>query len=231
MIYKYTDIDIKKIKFGDVSYNKLQNIKIDNECLEKNIYYIDIYYNNDALYIQLPKTQISSCDLNNNLLQIKIDDKFHNFIKKLEEYIIWTVHKNSELWFNGKCFTMNKIVNSIIRSVSYINNIDGADLIMTLTVDKNCKFYNQYGISITEFDIEDFNPTNCKDRRDIVCIIKLDNLQFIDNKFTYNIVLEQAKIYNYKKLMDYSILDESDNKTSVSTLLTSVEEDDEYYNE
>lgn len=250
MIYKYTDIDIKKIKFGETSYNKLQNVKIDNECLEKNIkyqelvdkvHYIDIYYNNDALYIQLPKTQIYSCNLNNNLLQIKIDDKFHKFIKKLEEYIIWSVHKNSELWFGGKRFTMNKIVNSIIRSVSYINKNEGVDLIMTLTVDKKCKFYNQYGISIIEFDLEEFSkgtiPTSVEDGRDIVCIIKLDNLQFIDNKFTYNIVLEQAKIYNYKKLIEYSILDESDNITSVSTLLTSVEDynginlEDEYYNE
>lgn len=220
MIYKYTDLDIKKIKFGETSYNKLQTIKIDDEYLEKNVYYIDIYYDNDALYIQLPKTQIYMLKLEKNLLKIKIDDKLNDFVKKLEEYIIMTVYKNSELWFNGKCFTMNKIVNSIIRNINYIKR----DIIMTLTIDKDCKFYNQYGIDISS-ELENLDFENI----DMIGIIKLDNLQFIDNKFTYNIVLEQAKIYNIKKILEYSILDESDKDTSVSIQNTNDNLEDEYY--
>ena len=50
MIYKYTNIDINKIKFSDKPYNKLQYINIGNEKIEKNIHYIDMYYNNDALF-------------------------------------------------------------------------------------------------------------------------------------------------------------------------------------
>jgi hypothetical protein len=219
MIYKYSDIDIKKIKFGETSYNKLQKIKLDDEYLEKNVYYIDIYYNNDALYIQLPKTQIYMLNLEKNLLKIKIDEKLNNFIKKLEEYIIMTVYKNSEMWFNGKCFTMNKIVNSIIRNTNYIKK----DIIMTLTIDKHCKFFNQYGINICS-ELTDI----ISDNMDTICIIKMDNLQFLDNKFTYNMVLEQAKIYNIKKILEYSILDESEN-TSVSIEYNSDNLEDEYY--
>jgi hypothetical protein len=148
VIYKYNDIDINKIKFSDVPYNKLQYINIGNEKIEKNIHYIDIYYNNDALYIQLPKTKLYMMNYENNVLKIVIDEKMNDdFIKKLEEYIIKVVHKNSELWFNKK-FTMNKIINCIVRNVNYVKE----NIIMTLTLDKECKFFNQYGILLNDIE-------------------------------------------------------------------------------
>lgn len=223
MIYKYNEIDIKKIKFSDTPYNILQNIN----NIEKNIYYIDMYYNDDSLYIQLPKYKIYNYE--NNILKIRIDENFNDkFIKKIEEYIIKIVHKNSQLWFNGKVFTMNKIVNGIVRNIKYIKE----QLIMTIFIGKECKFYNQYNIEISDISINNDTDT------DIICIIKLDNLQFIDNKFTYNIVLEQAKIYNYTKIVEYSILDNSSEKcSSISTvsILSSTNQSsdnilqDEYY--
>lgn len=217
VIYKYNDIDINKIKFSDVPYNKLQYINIGNEKIEKNIHYIDIYYNNDALYIQLPKTKLYMMNYENNVLKIIIDEKMNDdFIKKLEEYIIKVVHKNSELWFNKK-FTMNKIINCIVRNVNYVKE----NIIMTLTLDKECKFFNQYGILLN--DIESIKTNEILD---MVCIIKIDNLQFIDNKFTYNIVLEQVKVYKDTKITEYSILDDDscESKTTVSCNL-----EDEYY--
>jgi len=218
MIYKYTNIDINNIKFSDIPYNKLQYINIGNEKVEKNIYYIDMYYNNDALYIQLPKTKLYFTNLDNNVVKIIIDDKVNdNFIKKLEEYIIKVVYKNSALWFDGKRFTMNKIVNCIVRNVNYIEE----NIILTLTLDKECKIFNQYGI---ELDINELEKN-----MDIVCIIKIDNLQFIDNKFTYNIVLEQAKIYKDTKITEYSILDDDSIGSCESKTTESFNFDDEYY--
>jgi hypothetical protein len=223
MIYKYTNIDINKIKFSDKPYNKLQYINIGNKKLEKNVYYIDMYYNNDALYIQLPKTKLYLANLDNNVIKIIIDDKINdNFIKKLEEYIIKVVYKNSELWFDGKIFTMNKIINCIVRNVNYIEE----NIILTLTLDNECKIFNQYGVllDIKELDIKELDKNV-----DIVCIIKIDNLQFIDNKFTYNIVLEQAKIYKDTKITEYSILDDDSVVSNESNTTISKDLDDEYY--
>lgn len=228
MIYKYTNIDINKIKFSDKPYNKLQYINIGNEKIEKNIHYIDMYYNNDALYIQLPKTKLYLANLDNNVIKIVIDDKVNdNFIKKLEEYIIKVVYKNSELWFDGKRFTMNKIINCIVRNVNYIEE----NIILTLTLDKECKIFNQYGIllDIKELDSRGILPTKVVDGRGIVCIIKIDNLQFIDNKFSYNIVLEQAKIYKDTKITEYSILDDDSVVSFESKTTASFNLDDEYY--
>ena len=223
MIYKYTDIDINEIRFSDISYNKLKCISMGDEKLEKNIYYIDMYYNNDSLYIQLPKNKLYMINYDNKIVKIIIDEKMNdNFIKKLEEYIIKVVHKNSELWFNGKKFTMNKIVNCIIRNVNYVKE----NIIMTLTLDNECKFFNQYGIFLNKRDLQ-FSEGELLDKNiDIVCVIKIDNLQFIDNKFTYNIVLEQAKIYNNKKITEYSILDDISDESKVTV---SDDLDDEYY--
>ena len=62
-------------------------------------------------------------------------------------------------------------------------------------------FYNQYKTQLNKSDIQ--LPI------DIICIIRLENLQFIDNKFTYNIFLEQAKIIQKLRLKEYSILEQS----------------------
>lgn len=223
MIYKYTNIDINKIKFSDKPYNKLQYINIGNEKIEKNIHYIDMYYNNDALYIQLPKTKLYLANLDNNVIKILIDDKVNdNFIKKLEDYIIKIVYKNSELWFDGKIFTMNKIINCIVRNVNYIEE----NIILTLTLDNECKIFNQYGILL---DKKELHKKELDKNVDIVCIIKIDNLQFIDNKFTYNIVLEQAKIYKDTKITEYSILDDNSIVSNESNTSISMNLDDEYY--
>lgn len=189
LVYLYDNINFNKIKFSSKPYKKeiIANKKI------RSVYFIDINYYKKPLYIQLPKLSIIKLD--NLTIQIKIHEYlYQKFIKQIEELIIDKVYNNSEMWFN-KRFTMDKIINSLITHVQYKN----CEFLLELNYDKDTIFYNQYKkkININEINL----PV------DIVCIIRIENLQFIDNKFTYNIFLEQAKVIENLRLKEYSILE------------------------
>lgn len=191
-VYLYDTIDITKIRFSSKPYKREI---MDNDRL-KSVYFIDINYYKNPLYIQLPKLSIIKLD--NFKILIKISDYvYQRFIKVIEECVIDKVYNNSERWFNGKRFTMNKIMNGLVTPVHYRNK----EYILEIIYDKDTTFYNQYKSYI--------NVDNINLPIDGVCIIKLDNLQFVENKFTYNIFLEQAKIFENKRLKEYSILEKS----------------------
>ncbi len=196
LVYLYDNINFNKIKFSSKPYKR--EIVVDSQI--KSIYFIDINYYKKPLYIQLPK--LSIVHLDNSKIQIKMYDYlYQKFIKQIEELVIDKVYNNSETWFN-KRFTMNKIMKSLKTQIQYKNN----EFILELVYDKDTVFYNQYKKQI---DINDIKlPT------DIICIIRIENLQFIDDKFTYTIFLEQAKIIENLRLKEYSILqNESDSNS------------------
>ena len=219
-IYMYNKIDITRIKFSEMPYKKSKDIQINDEVVTKFVYYIDVYYKKNPLYIQLPKCILKSVNVEDNVVKLVIDNEFNNnFINQLENHVINSVHKYSEMWFNGKLFTMNKITNCIVKNVT---SIDDNQMLLSLTLDKQAKFYNQYKMfmDVKEKTIQEELNNECND---IICVVKIANLQFIDNRFTYNIVLEQAKIFRDYKITEYSILDESEPDNVSSDL------EDEYY--
>ena len=186
-VYLHDKINLNKIRFSSKPYKK----KID----DKFIHFIDINYYKTPLYIQLPKCSIVKINEEDLKIQIKIDDYlYQSFIKQIEDVVVNTVYKNSELWF-GKQYTMNKITNSLITLIQYKND----EYILEINYDKDTQFYNQYKLQLSVNDI--LLPN------DAVCIIRLDNLQFINDKFTYNILLEQSKIFQKLRLNEYSIVE------------------------
>ena len=209
LVYLYDNINFNKIKFSSKPYKK--EIIVDNQV--KSIYFIDINYYKKPLYIQLPK--LSMIQLSDSKIQIKIYSYlYQKFIKQIEELVIDKVYNNSETWFN-KRFTMNKIMNSLMTQVQYKND----EFILELGYDKDTIFYNQYKKQINSNEIN--LPI------DIICIIRIENLQFIDNKFTYNIFLEQAKIIENLRLKEYSILqNDSDSKSISKSISNSISNSD-----
>ena len=217
-VLKIDNIDLSKIKFCDMPYLKKKDIiKMDTgEVVSKNIYYIDISHinvdegNTKSLYIQLPFGFVRSVE--GNVIKINIDNLL--FIKELEDYIIRSVHRYSEKWFNNKKFTMNKIKNCIVTN--YINEC------LNIVIGNNVQFYDKYKNRISIDDI--------KIDMEIIGIIRVANLQFIDNKFTYSIILEQGKLFLEECLIQYSILEDEENTLiSISSSSSSSDMDDEYY--
>ena len=207
-------LELNKIRFSNTPYKK--SIKYDSK--EHILYYIDMYYKNNSIILQLPKYKVKnlcySKDNDNDSVRLKIellvdDFLFQYLISPLEEHIISSVHSNSEKWFNGKRFTMNKIINCLISPYNKSN-----ENILNLTSHKNTLFFNRYKNIIDKQNIID----NLKDKNEIeiIPLIKIANLQFLNNKFSYNIILEQAKVFMEDRLIEYSIIDEPDGKVSES---------------
>lgn len=217
-------LDITKIRFSDTPYKKIcQEATIE---FNKDTYthFIDMYYKNHSLIIQLPKYKVKSID-NNKMVVVVDDNIFQYLISPLEEHIIQTTHNHSEKWFNGKKFTMNKIMNSIVSPYNK-RQIDGynEEPTLKLSLNKNTMYFNKYKTLIQQEDIK------CSTDVEIICLVKIANIQFLQNRFSYNIVLEQAKVFMDERLVEYSIIDDPDDKISES-ISEGKTCDKEYYQE
>lgn len=221
-ILKIDDIDIKNIKFCDIISKKRQKlITKDGNTIEKTIHYIDILYKDGPLYIQIDNCQLY--EINNSISNVKINTNSQvlEFIKKLEEYLLQMVYKNCEQLFNGKRFTMNKIRSSFISNIK--------DQTLSTTLEKRGMFFNQYKHQITiEKIIENINQNKSLDS---INILKLANLQFMDNYFTYNFALEQSKVYIHDYLDNYSIIESKSSIQSKSSKYDGAEYDEYYKSE
>ena len=222
-IFLYPDslLEYQKEKGKEIiigNYFNVNNIKFDDiYSLKKKDYtvnFIDMYYKNTSILLQLPKSILHSVE--NSVLVIKFNEteKFKEFfIDPLEKYIQNNVHINSEKWF-GKKFTMNKINNCF---TSPYNNGK-----LNLSIESETVFFNKYKKMIYINDMLSIVKKN--DSVDIVCLIKIANLQFIQNKFSYDLILEQAKVLVEESLVEYSIID-----TDSIESLSSTDRENEYY--
>jgi hypothetical protein len=219
-------LDISKIRFSDIPYKKLcpeATTEFKNDIFT---HFIDMYYKKKSLIIQLPKYKLKSIDINKMVVYVE-DNIVQYLINPLEEHIIQVIHNHSEKWFNGKKFTMNKIINSIVSPL--VKNTVDERLIHTLklSLNKNTMYFNKYKRLIQYDEIS----TNTD--IDIICLIRISNIQFLQNKFSYNIVLEQAKVFIEERLIEYSIIDDSNDNITES--ISNEEQlstcDKEYYHE
>jgi len=236
-VYMYNKIDIGKIKFDNRPYKKIKSINVvgdDNivQNIVKSIYYIDINYLGNPLYVQIPCFKLTN--IIDDVVELVINNDFYNFIQSLESYIIDIVHDKSETWFLGKKFTMNKIINCLVSNVNRLND----DYYLSLLLSKNISLYDKCKNKISLEKLKAMKSV------DIVCIVKITNLQFIDNRFICNLVIEQAKIINEMQIVEYSIIDSENSLDKNSLDKNSVDEnyldenyldenylDDEYYKE
>ena len=88
---------------------------------------------------------------------------YENFVKRLETRIIDTVYDNSEKWFGGKRFTMNKILNCI---VSLVEKVTKDDYRFTMSLGKDISVYDRCNnvINLYETQISE------SDNPEVVCI-------------------------------------------------------------
>jgi hypothetical protein len=221
-------LDISKIRFSDIPYKKVCPEATSEFKQEIFTHFIDIYYKNHSLIIQLPKYKLKSMDSNKMVIYVG-DNIFQYLISPLEEHIIQTTHNQSEKWFNGKKFTMNKIMNSIVSPFNKKENenTNCNEHTLKLSLNKNTLYFNRYKSIIQHADIS----TNLD--IELICLVRISNIQFLQNKFSYNIVLEQAKVFIDEHLVEYSIIDDSDDKISEGASITTdnIIYDSEYYHE
>lgn len=211
-VLMYNDVCISQIYFDKKPYRKIKHFDIDKNVLEKSVYYIDISYKRKPLYIQIPRFPLETVDISNNCLTLLINKSFYdNFILNLENYVVQSVYKNSEKWFCGKRFTMNKIVKCM---VSIVDKLSEDTYRLTINLGKNVKIYDKYKNSLELSDLQ------VNKMIETVCVLLVENLQFIDNMFVINVTLEQMKVYLDNRLVEYSIIDSESEAESVSNTYT-----------
>lgn len=200
-------LDITKIRFSDTPYKNICQEATKEFKQEIFTHFIDMYYKNHSLIIQLPKYKVKSMDSNKMVIYVG-DDIFQYLISPLEEHIIQSTHNLSEKWFNGKKFTMNKIMNSIVSPFN--KKETDVDSTLKLSLNKNTLYFNRYKTIIQNTDISTNSDI------EMICLVRIANIQFLQNKFSYNIVLEQAKVFMEERLIEYSIIDDTDDKITES---------------
>lgn len=207
-VYLYKNFDIYKIRFNDTIKKKV--IESPNPS---TVHSIDMCCNNIPIFIQLDKSVCIVDD--NNCLILEVTNGVENFIKGLEEHIIETVYNKAERWFNGRRFTMAKIQNGLVSCLSQ------GKLTVTLS-DKSC-FFNQFRKKLSLEEISKFQfPLES------TCVVRLCCLQFIGNKFTYKISVEQCKMNIEYKLVEYSIIESVGKSQDSITPITGTESDKSY---
>lgn len=222
-----SNFNINKIRFSDTPYLDKKN----------NKHIIDMYYKNNCIIFQLPRQKLKEIKENILTLELFNSDTSINscpineyIIKPLEEHICEIVYKYSEKWFNGKHFTMNKIVNSLCSQIKKSES----NFTLNLNLNKNTLLYNRYKtlIELTNINLDDPDI-------ELITLIRLSHLEFFENKFTYNFILEQAKVFMQEKLTGYSIIETPEdnsenydsNNDSYSENQTENKKDRMYYKE
>lgn len=190
-----TQLIFENIQFCDIIYNTILN-------KQYKIHFIDIFLNNTPILFQL-QSKIKEYD--NNILSVELcSDTIINFVDKIENLIKDTVYKNSMKWFNKK-FTKEKIESSFTSPL--INNL------LNINISKSSIFFNKYKTIIYPIQSEPFQANPCFDvpltnikEMDCIILIKLSNLQFVDNKFSYNLILEQCKVLTENIILNQCII-------------------------
>jgi hypothetical protein len=200
-VHFFNDVQANKIKFSKRVYKDKLSSK---HC-------IDAFYENSQLFIQTPQFSVQSIH-DNGITVSGNNPSFVEFIKKLEEQVIHAVYKHADDWFNGKRFTLNKIKNSLVSKLSPA----GESFSLNVDLQAETKFFNQFKQQITS--------AHLAENADIILLLRMRGLSFSGSQFTYDLVLEQAKVYCEQKLDTYSLIE--DNQT---VLEVSEELEDEYY--
>jgi hypothetical protein len=185
----YKNVDVMKIRFSDTIKKKIQT--------GITMHVMDMYHNNAPIFIQFNQCICRGVDSNCLILDIPKD--VHNFVKGFEEYIIDTVYTKSEKWFRGKRFTMSKIQSGLISCLK-----DGKLIVM---INETSVFFNQFKKTMTLEELK--FPCDC------TCVVRLCCLQFVGNRFTCKISVEQCKVNVDYRLKEYSII-ETDSITPIT---------------
>lgn len=178
---------IPDIQFDDVPSKKTQTF--GEAKVMKTVHYIGMSYKGGPIYIQLPMLKVRMD--NSSSLFVELDEASIKNVRQLESFIVEHLHTFGEKIFK-KNFTFEKIQSG------FVSNIKDSSLV--LNVSPFCQFYTQYKKKVER-------PGNLIDCP-VVCLVKLANLQFIENYFTYNLLLEQVKFYEQDILEKYSFIDD-----------------------
>lgn len=181
------------IHFKDLNVNQVKFSK--NTVKQGSNYVVELYYN-----AVTPIVQSATCivkQVRHGVMEVQcLSDGFLKLVKDFESILVSKVYKHSEVWFNGKRFSKSKLEGSFKSKFN-------ADKLLTVELSDTMLVYDQYK---RKQDINVLQPS-----RNVVMLLKLQQLLFEGKSFSYRLVCEQARVFVPETFTSYSLID--DNQT------------------
>ncbi len=191
---------------GDIiDYRKsdLSLINYDQPEKRDGVYISFMDYNKNPIYIQTPKLEV--LNIKNENIELKFGSRgyiFKKLLLELDQKNINITNENQQQWFN-KEFPENYIKDNYVSAINDVDDILKCTILQTTFFDKNK----------TSIDI-----SKVKKGSHLVGIIEVIGLRISKNNIKCIWNLGQAKVYIKKKLIEYSIIDLSDDSGSESKI-------------
>lgn len=191
-VYKYDEIDTN-------------NINISNPIKDGRIYYSDLKYNNNPLYIQTSVIQIKDYKIKDkngyisfNIKQNNLD--FYEFIVKLDNFMIKSTYENSKNWFNQEI--PNEVIDDFYKRISKpIERGKSPNIKFNIPINNNkvlSKFYDQNKNII--------NLNNIDDNYDCILILHVRGIKFLKQEYSCDCYISQMRV-NIDNINKYNIID------------------------
>lgn len=205
----YRKLDEIKIHHIDINKDSKRKVKLNIGNEEKTVYMINVEYKRvnkiyNTLLLVVPKQKLIELNFEKKYIKIEINDEIERKVKELEAHLKNLIYKNSKTLFNGKQFSIEKINSGLVSNIKILKNDRNKHRkYISIGIGKYTEFYEVEKTGKTKILKEKENIENI--RNNIYCktVISIDNLQFVDNIFTYNLILDLCEI---EKCNNYSFV-------------------------
>lgn len=215
-IYKYSDINLKKI-----NYNKPE--------INGSFYYSSINYDNTPLHIQSPrmKCKLSGGDiLQKGFIEcepLNTDFSFYDFFLNIEDRNIKETFKKNEEWF-GKDIPLEMIDDMYKRTIKAVKKDSKPNFTFKIPVSRGkvqCQIYNNNNICV---DINKLNPES-----EIILILHIRGLKFLKQHYYCDCYVSQLKVYLSKEesfnIFNHCVIDDEKSDDDIDIIDEEILED------
>ena len=160
-----------------------------------------------AVYVKSPTGTVESVYDDCLRIKFKEDSPINDFMRSWDERCKQVVFDNSERFFNGKRFSMQKIESSYVPTLT--------DSVLCVKVRDDVVIRDQREAPRT---LSELAPG-----QEIIMILNIDGLAYTATSISLIVNAEQIKVYIDDKLQDFLISQEDDETTEVQSTEQTVE--------
>lgn len=166
------------------------------------------------LFIIIPMQKLLEFDYQKRMIKIELNNIIEKKIKEFEYNLKKLIYNNSYELFNGKRFSMEKINNALVSNIKTKKEEDNTYIkYISFAINKETEIYEidkktgnrnnildkskeNCDIEFNKYDNFNINTWNKKNEGQVYCkcVINIENLQFVDNIFTYNLMMNLCEI-------------------------------------
>ena len=191
------------IKYSDIEIDKLD---IDHPLKKTSYYYGLVKYNNENnLFLQVDENKfIDFKDGSIPYIEVKIDEKFKDFLLKIDDRCIDIVDLNKVDWFHKDI--PKEIIQEMYKNIITKTNANNIRIRLPKLKDNIiCKIYDNERLRLNVMELK-------KDEK-ISCIINFKGIKITKKTVLFDLCMNQIKVYREnipKNISDKCIVDDDE---------------------